>query len=161
MLKLKVRLHRSVALTVTRTDVRTDRLVYFIVARRPQRYPRDRSPIVYIGTTQKGLGRIAASAAEHADEVLALYGVDRFDVRVITCGTRRRVQTWRKLETALLLLFQQHYGALPLCNERGKRIRETDEVFRYFRRERLLKVLSGLVDSRPKRRRRKRTGTPG
>ena len=155
MARLKVRLHRLAALTVTRTDVRTDRLVYVIVARRPQGYPLERSPSVYRGTTQRGLGRIAASAAHRADQVLALYGVDRFDVRVITCGRRQNVQTWRKLETALLLVFQQRYGALPLCNEKGKRIRGTD-AFKYFRRERLDQLISGIGDSKRRRRSRRR-----
>jgi hypothetical protein len=110
---------------------------------------------VYIGTTERGLGRIAASAAHHADEVLKLYGVDRFDVRVITCATRQKVQTWRKLESALLLVFQQRYGALPLCNEKGKRIREAD-AFKYFRRERLDQLMSGIGHSTPRRRTRRR-----
>jgi len=143
MPSLLVKLHRSPALTVTRTDVRSERLVYVIVACKPQRYRFARSPVVYVGTTRRGLGRIAASAAYRADKILSLRGVESFHVRVVTCRPRRNVKTWAKLERALLLRFRERYGDVPLCNQQGKRIQETDE-FRYFKRERLDQIIDGV-----------------
>jgi hypothetical protein len=130
-------------MSVRRTDLRSDRLVYVIVAQRPQRYPYKSSCIVYIGTTKKGLGRIAASAAQRADQVLRLHGVREFQVRVITCQARQGVKTWQKLERALLLRFREKHGDVPVCNRQGTRMQERDE-FAYFKRERLDVVLSGM-----------------
>jgi len=140
---LGVKLHRSPVMSVRRTDLRSDRLVYVIVAQRPQRYRYKSSRIVYIGTTKKGLRRIAVSAAHRADQVLQLRGVREFEVRVVTCQARQNVKTWQKLERALLLRFREKHGDVPMCNQQGTRMQERDE-FAYFRRERLDAVLSGL-----------------
>ena len=145
MKRLLVRLHKSPALTVRRTDVKSDRLVYVIVACKPQRYRWGRSCVVYVGTTKSGLGRIAASAAYRAKKVLRLLGVRQFEVRVVTCQKKPSVRTWRLLERALLLRFREKYGDVPACNQHGKRIQERD-AFRYFRRERLDDILRALEE---------------
>lgn len=143
MSTLRVKLHRSPALTVRRTDVKKDRLVYLLVASKPQRYQYGHSRIVYIGTTRRGLRRIAASAAQRADDVLGLHGVKHFDVRIVTCQGRQHVKTWHKLERALLLRFREKYGRVPALNQRGAKMRETDE-FRLFTRKRLDAVLADV-----------------
>jgi len=146
MKRLLVRLHKSPALTVRRMGVKSDRLVYLIVACKRQRYRWGRSCVVYVGTTRSGLGRIAASAAYRAKKVLSWLGVRQFEVRVVTCQKKPGVRTWRLLERALLLTFLKKYGDPPRCNQHGKGIRERDE-FAYFRRDRLERILSALEGS--------------
>ena len=142
--RLTVSLKPRHAMEVTRVSVGKKRLVYILVAERTLKYPWGRSRIAYIGTTKKGMARIAQSVAARAEDVLGLYGVRRFHVRILTCAPRPNVKTWVKLERALLLVFRQKYGALPQCNTIGKRIRP-DDVFDYFRHDRLERLLESLA----------------
>lgn len=64
--RLSVKLGRDEAMRVTRVSIRGERLCYVIVADKRQRYKKGRSGIVYIGTTTKGVGRLASSAANRA-----------------------------------------------------------------------------------------------
>lgn len=130
-------------MTVRRIDVTRETLVYVLVASRKQQYTYGNSQIVYIGTTRRGINRIASSVAQRAKDVLALHGVKDFEVRVVTCQPRQRVKTWRKLERALLLRFRERYGKVPLLNKQGPKMRESDE-FDYFTRSRLDEILDGL-----------------
>ena len=139
-----VTLKQKEAMQVTRVSIGDKKLVYVILAKRPLRYPWGRSKIAYIGTTKKGMARIAQSVAARAEDILSLHGVREFVVRVLTCPPRPNVKTWEKLETALLLLFRQRYGTLPKCNDRGKNMRERDEL-RYFSRDRLDRILEKLA----------------
>ena len=141
--RLKVKLERKCVMQVNRVSLGKKKLVYVIVAQKLLKYPWGRSKIAYIGTTKKGMDRIAQSVAARADAVLSLHGVKEFTVRSLTCNPRRNVKTWEKLEDALLLLFRQRYGRLPVCNEKGKHVKETDQ-FLCFRRERLEKMLEAL-----------------
>jgi len=141
--RLNVRLEKQHVMKVSRVRVRR-KLVYVILAEKALRYPWGRSRIAYIGTTEKGMARIAQSVAARADQVLSIHGVREFEVRILTCGARRNVKTWVKLERALLLVFRQKYGALPKCNKVGKHARARDE-FSYFRRERLEHLLEALA----------------
>lgn len=77
-----------------------------------------------------------SSAASHADDILGQYGVKKITARIITCKPRPNVETWVKLERALLLV-------LPAFNKQGNRIKEIDE-FEYFRRDKLRKMLTEL-----------------
>jgi hypothetical protein len=128
---------------VNRVSLGKKKLVYVILAQKLLRYPWGHSKIACIGTTKKGMDRIAQSVAARADTVLGLHGVKEFTVRMLTCNPRSNVKTWVKLENALLLLFRQTHGKLPFCNEKGKQRKETNE-FRYFRREQLEKTLATL-----------------
>lgn len=128
---------------VTRVFIGKKKLVYVILAQKPLKYPWGRSRVAYIGTTKKGVARIAQSVAARAEDVLGLYGVREFDVRILTCAPRQAVETWKKLERALLLLFRQRYGSLPKCNKVGKRVRPHDE-FDYFKRDGLESLLEQL-----------------
>lgn len=142
--RLSVKVGRDEAMRVTRVSIRGERLCYVIVADKRQRYKKGRSGIVYIGTTRRGVGRVAGSAAQRAPEVLGLRGVRSFMVRVVSCRGRQRVRTWSVLERALLLVFKEKYGEVPYCNSHGKAMKPRDE-FEYFQKTRLLRVLEDLA----------------
>jgi hypothetical protein len=138
--RLTVVLKRDSALQATRVSIGKSKLVYILVTDKRLQYPNGKSRIAYIGTTKRGLRRVATSAARHADEILSLRGVRSFDARVVTCRPRQRVKTWLVLERALLLAFKEKFGAQPRCNSHGKKFKERDE-FEYFGRKRLLGIL--------------------
>lgn len=142
--RLGVTLRKGEAMRVTRVSIGRNKLVYVILASRKFPYAYGKSRIIYIGTTRKGVGRIAGSAAGKADKILAYHGVREFHVRVITCRPRRNVQTWVKLERGLLLAFRERYGEVPYFNKQGRKMRERDE-FEYFTRSRLRGILEELA----------------
>jgi hypothetical protein len=141
--RLNLSLKRDEALRATRVLVRNSHLVYVLVADKRLKYPDGRSRIAYIGTTKKGVARIAESVAVRAGDILGLPGVRSFHARIITCAPRRRVPTWKKLERALLLAFRKQFGGPPRCNIHGKRMKETDE-FLYFAESGVKHVLNEL-----------------
>jgi len=141
--RIHVSIKRDPALEATRVSLGKQKLVYVLVADKRLKYPRDKSRIAYIGTTKRGLRRVASSVARRADDILALPGVRSFVARLVTCQPRQRVKTWRVLERALLLQFRDMYGAQPKCNLHGKRLKVRDE-FEYFRPRRLRAVLQEL-----------------
>ena len=141
--KLHISLNRRLAMHVTKVSVGKNKLVYAILADKKVSYPSGRSRVVYIGTTKKGIGRIARSAAARAKDILDIHGVQEFTVRVITCHPRKSVKTWLKLERAVLLVFKDIYGKAPRCNKQGNRMKERDE-FKYFRRKRIERILDDL-----------------
>ena len=143
--RLQVSLKQETALEVTRVSIGTSKLVYVLLANRKLKYPWGRSRIVNIGTTKKGLSRIASSAASRAEAILANHGVQKCSARVITCQRRQGVKTWRKLERALLLAFRELYGAVPEHNAQGNKIAEKDE-FEYFAKSRLKQILKELAE---------------
>jgi hypothetical protein len=142
--RLPISLNKKHAMEVTRVSIGKKKLVYLILVKKPLKYQWGQSRIAYIGTTKKGMGRIAQSAAARAEAILGLRGVRDFIVRVLTCPPRPNVKTWVKLERALLFVFRQRYGALPKCNTQGKNMKERDE-FKYFRRDRLERMLEKLA----------------
>jgi hypothetical protein len=141
--RLSVRVATKPAMTVSRLGIRHDKLCYIIKANKVIQYPDDRSRIVYIGTTQKGISRLASSAAFRAPQVLVERGIDSFSVHVLTCDSIPRKKTWLILERALLLTFRQQFGAVPLCNQHGVAMRERDE-FEVFSPARLRRILYDL-----------------
>lgn len=141
--RLHVRVGRDKAMEVTRASIGGERLCYVIIADKRLRYRKGRSAIVYIGTTRRGVGRLASSAAHRAPHVLSLRGVRSFSVRVVTCRGRQRVRTWRVLERGLLLAFKDRFGEVPRCNSHGRAMRIRDE-FEYFQKSRLVRVLEDL-----------------
>lgn len=145
--RLTVSLRAKRAMEVTRVSIRGKKLVYVIQAQKPWRYRGgERSRVVYIGTTRKGVTRIAQSAAAKAKEVLKLHGVRKFEVWILTCAPRRNVKTWLKLERALLAVFRKEYGAPPKCNTVGKRVKWRDDIEgKYFKRSRLVNILASLA----------------
>lgn len=142
--RLNLSLKGQHALEVTRIAVGNQKLVYVLIADKTFSYPHGRkSAIAYIGTTKKGVARVAGSAAERAQEILSLHGVKKVIARIVTCGTRQKVKTWLKLERALLLEFRSAYGSVPKCNSHGKNMVETDE-FSYFSRDAMRKLIQRL-----------------
>ena len=141
--RLTVSLKKKHAMQVSRVSIGNKKLVYVIIASKSLKYPWGRSHVAYIGTTKKGMARIAQSAAARAEDVLSLHGVKDFHVRILTCAPRPNVKTWVKLERALLLTFRNKYGALPMCNSMGKKMKQTDEFDR-FNRKRLENCLEAL-----------------
>lgn len=138
-----VRLRPDEAMQVSRIALGADKLVYAIVASKRLKYPNGRSRIAYIGTTKKGISRIASSVAERSDSVLNLHGVKSFTVRVLTCKPRQKVRTWFKLEHALLWVFKEHFGEVPKCNS-PKRTKTAGDVFKYFSKAGLLTKIEDI-----------------
>ena len=146
--RLNVSLKSGAAMHVNRLSVGTMKLVYVIVQNKLIHYPWGNSYIAYIGTTEKGIDRISQSVAAKAPQVLRAHGVDRFDVRLVTCKGRQRVRTWRKLERAMLLAFREMYGEPPKYNVHGKAMREIAE-FDLFARERIKEILRQVDSAAP------------
>ena len=138
--RLRVSLKRAPAMRVTKVSVGNERLCYLLVADKKLKYKSERSRIVYIGTTEKGLTRISQSVATRADAILGMHGVSEFKARVVTCAPRQHVKTWRKMERALLLVFREKYGEVPKLNKQGVGIKEVDE-FTYFAHSRIVTIL--------------------
>lgn len=141
--KLRISLRKKPALHVTREAIRKKKVVYVILANKKLRYPYGKSRVAYIGTTKKGFGRIASSAASRAEKLLSLHGVNEFSVQVVSCQSRQSVQTWNKLERALLLGFRERFGEVPKANTQGKKIKEKDE-FKYFTMSRIRHIIKEL-----------------
>jgi len=141
--RLRLSLKRDEALRASRVVIGKKKLVYVLIADKRLKYPHGKSRIAYIGTTEKGVARIAQSAAGRAEEILKLHGVTAFHVRIVTCSPRQNVKTWFKLERGLLLCFKKHYGLVPKCNTQGKNMKETDE-FDYFSRQAVNTVIDEL-----------------
>jgi hypothetical protein len=138
--KLSIKKTKKPAVVITRNAIKTKKLVYIAVANKAIKYSYGRSRIVYIGTTKKGAGRIASSAASKAKQVLDTWGYKELEFFVVTCTPRPAVQTWHKLERALLLEFREQFGDVPECNIQGKKMKWTDES-KYFTRSALRKVI--------------------
>lgn len=143
--RLRISLNRKTALTVNRVSLDHEKLAYVMCGNRKWRYAGGRSPIVYIGTTKKGLSRIASSVVVRAWDMLYEHGFTSLDVRVVTCQPRRGVKTWLKLERALLLAFRDRYGEVPCCNTQGSGIVEANE-FELFSRKRINTIIADLGD---------------
>lgn len=144
-----VSLVRSPTIRVSADGMEHDQLVYAMVADRKQKYPGGRSRIVYIGRTEKGVKRLASSAAERAKPILALWGVGKFWVHVFTSPRRQRIQMRKELERALLKQFKIMYGEVPLLNKQGKNFDVGDPSnipeFKRFAPTGLKKVLEELA----------------
>ena len=81
-------------MTVRRIALDHERLVYVICADKKLKYKGGFSQIAYIGTTRKGIERVANSAAYRSWEVLWARGVQAFDVRLVTCRARQSFKSW-------------------------------------------------------------------
>ena len=143
MAKLRVKKHSGIALEVHRLAIRTDKLVYVLLTNKGLKYRYGRSRVVYIGTTKRGARRIMQSAAKKAGELLDYHGIKTLEAHIVTCQRRPGVETWKKLERAMLLEFRSRYGEVPVGNNQGKGIRESDE-FRYFQRNRIRTIVGNL-----------------
>jgi len=142
--RLRLSLKRDEALRATRVSIgKKKKLVYLLIADKRLKYAKGKSRIAYIGTTKKGVDRIAQSVAARAEDILSLHGVRTFHVRVVTCNPRQNVKTWIKLERGLLLCFRERFGLIPQCNTQGKNMKETDEFY-YFAKKGVLNIIDEL-----------------
>lgn len=96
------------------------KLVYIAVANKARKYKFGKSPIVYIGTTARGLVRILESAGVKSEEILSDHGVTKLDFHVVICTSRQRLQSWKLLERALIMRFRDLYGDVPWKNDKLK-----------------------------------------
>lgn len=142
--RLSISLKSEHAIEVTRLAFGNQKLVYILIANKKFAYPHgSKSAVAYIGTTKKGVERVATSAAKQAEVILGEHGVKKVTARIVTCAPRKKVKSWRKLERAMLLEFRAAYGRVPHCNFQGKNIMETDE-FTYFSRDAIRKLIKKL-----------------
>ncbi|HUC35939.1 MAG TPA: hypothetical protein VMR97_02320 [Acidimicrobiales bacterium] len=141
--RLNVMVKWPPAMSVTRLAGSPRKLCYVVTANKIVAYSTGRSKVVYIGATDEGLTRLVNAVSARTEEILANHDLTHFEAHVVSCKAVPRVDTWRKLERALLLTFRDLYGQPPLCNRRGAGIQEEDE-FTYFTRERIRNVLEDL-----------------
>ena len=136
-------------LTVHVGATKVRKLVYLLIANRPLRYARGKySRIVYIGTTERGVRRIASSASTKiVDAVDKIRGLHRLDAYVVWARSRQGSQRhegmnfWQTLERALLLRFCNRYGRPPILNRVGQRMRERRE-FEVFKKRTIDRIIS-------------------
>ncbi len=118
--RLRVSTSKLSVLTVTREAISNPKTSYVLTANKSLRYPEEKSTIVYLGTTERGLKRITETIAARADKIFAEYGINEVEVHVIKCQGQRRVRSWEHLEHALLLCFKRYYGDVPIANKVGR-----------------------------------------
>jgi len=143
--KLKIKLHKHPSITIHRAAFGDDKLVYIARANKKIDYPtfRNKSRIAYIGTTKKGARRIASSAAWKGEQLLYDYGMKHLEFHIITCTRRSGVNSWRKLERALIIRFRERFGSPPKANKAGKFWRWKDEKH-YFSQNKLDQVIDAM-----------------
>ena len=138
--RLTINLAPKPVMTVTRRAVKARRLVYIICTPKAQRYPMMRSRVIYIGTTEVGLHRLASSMASKAADSLSQWGVKYLEVYAVTCPPRPGLDSWRRLERDLLVVFKIIYGTVPKANSSGKNF-TPDKLSKVFQYRRLVSVL--------------------
>ncbi len=137
--KLSLSLSSTPAMTLGRAAVGTDRLVYILAANKRLKYPRGRSRIVYIGTTKRGVRRVAASVSGRAVALFEHRGVSRVDAHLLRYTRKSGGQKlWLKLERAILFMFRYEYGTIPVLNKVGRNFWPGTE-FAHFSKKALLK----------------------
>lgn len=141
--RLSLKYRQQPAIVINRIAFKDKKLVYIARANKKIRYPWGRSCIAYIGTTKKGARRIATSAVWKGADILFEYGMKHLDLIIVLCARRQGVETWRKLERALIIRFRERFGAVPKGNNQGKKMHWCDELD-YFRTKRLDIILDEL-----------------
>lgn len=142
MARLHINLQRKSVMMVHRRILKKNKVVYLLTAAKPVKYHGGRSRIVYIGTTKKGVHRIAASAAWRAEDIMSRRGLKEVNVFLVSCTSCPGLATWERLEDALLAAFRSEYEQLPLCNDQGKKLKFTKKLARIFKRSAVDKVVS-------------------
>jgi hypothetical protein len=146
MAKRRSRLRVSLnILTLSRFSTSQPTLVYILTTNKYLKYTYGRSVIAYIGTTKRGLKRIAESVADKAEDVLRKHGVRSLNAHIVTCRGRRGAKVWHKLERALIITFREKHGEVPRCNGQGKGWQWQDEL-KYFNQASLRAVIDKGAD---------------
>lgn len=138
--RLQISLGKEKAIEIHRAAHRAEHLVYIAVANKKLRYKNGQSRIGYIGTTKRGAERIASSAARRSSTLFQEHGVKTLSFYIVTCTARQKIPAWRKLERALLLVFREKFGEIPVGNINGHGMKWTDELD-YFTERRLRTVI--------------------
>ncbi len=132
------------AMTIDRRAIKHEKLVYLICAPRALKYGRKRSRILYIGTTERGVRRVASSIAHKAIDFLGEWGVRSLQVCLVTCPLKPGTKSWPRLERDLLIAFKLEFGAVPKANKSGKNF-TPDGLSRMFNYRRLVRVVNGYA----------------
>ena len=128
-------------MTITREAIAGNKLVYIATANKTVKYQNGKSRIVYIGQTERGVKRIAESAAERAPNLLRDHGIKNLTFYAIKCTPIQKVKTWKKLEIALLVTFREMYGEIPKLNKTHEKTPSHSKPD-YFTEERLRKIIT-------------------
>jgi hypothetical protein len=147
---MRISVNRKPAMTVYRRALKHRKLVYVLAARKSLKYKDGRSRILYIGTTKKGISRIASSVAHRSKKILNQRGVRELDVHIVSCEGRSGLKSWGLLERALVAHFRARYFEVPLCNTQLKNRRSTEHLDRLFKPRALGKILT-MFESPAKR----------
>jgi hypothetical protein len=139
---MKARLLRSPVMVVSRKILKHQKVVYLLVSKKPIKYKNGRSRIAYVGTTSKGIHRVATSVAYRAADTLSGRGLSSLEVYLVTCPARRNVRTWLLLENALLARFRTYFFEPPKCNAQGKYARWSSLLDRHFTQSGIDKILT-------------------
>lgn len=149
--RLNLTVLRNPAVTVSRAAMKEDAIVYVLCADKQIKYKNKRSRIIYIGMTESGIHRVAQSAADRAEEILAIRGVTSFQAKVIHYPSSAidMRQRWLRnppnlLERALIMTFRDEYGDVPRCNGTGAKMKPQFEEFKRFSRARIKVILGEL-----------------
>jgi hypothetical protein len=145
---MKISFNQKPVMTVDRTIGRRDKLVYLLLAPKTQKYQRGQSRIMYVGTTSKGVSRIANSVAVRSEAIFEKWGIRSMDVHIVWCTPLQKVKSWKLLERAVLADFVSIYGELPECNKQGKSFQWDTTVSKYFRRTAVTKILNNFCNSK-------------
>lgn len=138
---MKARLHRTPVMEVHRKVLDHQKVVYLLVANRAIKYTRGRSRIAYVGTTSKGIQRVASSVAHRAASILSGHGLSSMKIYIVTCRPQRNVRTWTLLEKALIAQFVQWFWQPPRCNSQGMNFHWTPKLDRYFSKKAIDNIL--------------------
>lgn len=137
--KSHLKLSRVPVMTLSRGALGADQLVYLLAVNKPVKYLHGKSRIVYIGTTKRGVIRVASSVAHRSARVLQQPGLRTVEAHLLTYGGKPGVRKlWAKLERAMLIMFKFEYGDIPRLNQMGRNLWPGQE-FKYFTRRALLK----------------------
>lgn len=118
--------------------------VYFVCADKAQKYPyKERSKIVYIGTTERGLDRVAESMKKKAPEAFEIHGVKKISFYIIQSQRRQNRETWNELERDLILKFKGLKGAVPKLNDTYKN-KNPNQLSGLFTERKLKQIIESI-----------------
>lgn len=127
------------ALVATRVATGKDKCCYILAANKKISYRDGRSRIVYVGTTRKGVARVAQSVAHRSTKILTSWGVSSFQAHIVTCKPRKKKRSWLRLEGTVLTTFVEMFGQRPKCNKRNGR-----PDWDLFRKETIKRIIEDL-----------------
>ena len=140
--RLTPKLISGSALKIFRPAISTKNMVYLFVGNKSYKYPWEKSRVIYIGTSSRGIKRITESVANRG-KVLSEHGFKEFEVRIVVCPKRQKVSTWKLLESAFLIVFREKFGGIPFLNKKGGKLKERGEWL-YFSKVTIRKILDEL-----------------